>query len=479
MNTATVKQPRALYYLFMTEMWERFGFYIVQGLLVLYMTQYFGFTDNQSYTILGVFTALAYISPLVGGYLANKRLGFKLAIRIGGALLILGYILLALPFAKTLLYPALATIIVGNGLFKPNISSLLGAQYHQDDANRDAGFTVFYIGINIGAFLAGLSAGYIKLYFGWQMSFAVAAAGLLVGLATFIFGSKAIIDRPSEEKPTRRFFYLFAPVCILLIVGIAFLLQVDTLAVWLLPCVGIILLGYLLHVTMQQDATYQPRMLLLIILILASIVYWMLFLQLFSSANLYVERAVDKNLFGIPLTTTFFWGSESIFIILLGPLFALLWQSLSKSGRNPSALGKFALGILFAGLGFVVLAISTYYPNAMGQVHALWVFGAYLLITIGELLLSPIGLSAVTTLAPANLVGLMMGVWFVATGFGGIFSGLIAKFASVPANVTQSDAILAIYRQAFMSFAVIAFLVVLVLWAIHFYTHRYFREQLA
>ncbi len=478
MKPTAVTQPRALYYLFLTEMWERFGFYIVQGLLVLYMTQYFGFTDNQSYTILGVFTALAYISPLVGGYLANKRLGFKLAIRIGGALLIAGYVLLALPFAKLLLYPALATIIVGNGLFKPNISSLLGAQYHPDDANRDAGFTIFYIGINIGAFLAGLSAGYIKLYFGWQMSFAVAAAGLLVGLTTFVFGSKAIIDRPSEKKASPQFFYLFGPVCLLLIAGIALLLRVDTLAVWLLPCVGVILLGYLLRVSMQQDAVYKPRMLLLIILILASIVYWMLFLQLFSSANLYVERAVDKNLFGIPLTTTFFWGSESIFIILLGPLFAMLWQSLSNSNRNPSALGKFALGILFAGFGFVVLAVSTYYPNAIGQVHALWVFGAYLLITIGELLLSPIGLSAVTTLAPANLVGLMMGVWFVATGFGGIFSGMIAKFASVPANVTRTDAVLSIYRQAFISYALIAFSVVLFLWALHLYTRRYFRDQL-
>ena len=157
-------QPKALPFLFLTEMWERFGFYVVQGLLVLFMTQHFGYSDSDSYTILGVFTALAYISPIFGGMLADKFLGFKTAIVWGGLFLILGYVFLALPFGKTFFYPGLATIIIGNGMFKPNISSLLGTQYTTDDPRRDSGFTIFYIGINIGAFLAGISSGYIKEY---------------------------------------------------------------------------------------------------------------------------------------------------------------------------------------------------------------------------------------------------------------------------------------------------------------------------
>src|SRR3990167_454908 len=177
MGATKSRHPIALPFLFLTEMWERFGFYVVQGLLILYMTQYFGFTDNEGYTILGVFSALVYISPFIGGFLADKILGFKTAIVWGGLFLIVGYALLSLPYPKLLFYPALATIIIGNGLFKPNISSLLGTQYASNDPRRDSGFTIFYIGINIGAFLAGISSGYIKNFFGWRTSFGLAAFG--------------------------------------------------------------------------------------------------------------------------------------------------------------------------------------------------------------------------------------------------------------------------------------------------------------
>lgn len=457
------KQPPALPIMFLTEMWERFGFYVVQGLLVLYITQAFGYSDNKSYSTLGAFTAMAYISPIVGGYLADRLLGFVTTVIWGGFILIIGYALLAIPSNGLLLYPGLATIVIGTGMFKPSISSLLGAQYKQDDPRRDSGFTIFYIGINSGAFLAGISSGYIKDAFGWHTSFFLASIGLVIGLTTFLYGLKTI--RNVQQHPhlslknnIRLGFY-----CFLAIIGISFLLQISALADMVLPTFGVLLVGYLAFLTSQQEAAYRKSMTLLILLIISSVIYWMMYFQMFFASNLFVERLVDKHMFGITLSTTVFYATESIFIILLGPIMAWSWLFLGTRKRNPSYLNKFIFGILFAGLGMLTLGLSTYFPNAEGFVYPEWIIFAYLLITIGELLLSPIGLSAVTMLAPPNLVGFMMGVWFVAIGFGGVFAGAIAKLASVPDTVTIQSEKLAIYHEAFMTYAKIAFFVTIVL----------------
>lgn len=456
-------QPKALSFLFLTEMWERFGFYVVQGLLVLYMSQYFGFSDDASYTILGIFTALVYISPLAGGYLASKLLGYQTAIIWGGLLLVLGYALLALPNAALFFYPALSVIIIGNGLLKPNISSLLGLQYKKNDARRDAGFTIFYIGINVGAILAGFSSGYIKNYFGWHLCFALASLGLLIGLATFYYGLNYLKRAQHQLRPSRKLKYQLFILLGLSILAAIVLFHIHTLADWLLPCVGILLVLGLVMLTFKQTASYRSSMLILIILILASVAFWALLFQIFYSANLFVDRLVNKNIFGFHLSTTVFYASEGVFIILLGPLFAKMWRKLSEQQKNPRPLSKFILGIFFAGLGFLLLSISTHFPNLDGLIMPYWVFISYLLITIGELLLSPIGLSAITALSPPHLTGFMMGVWFVATGFGGIFAGWIAKFASIPTNTISTAHKLLIYQHAFLNDAYLAFTVVIIL----------------
>ncbi|OGT47148.1 MAG: hypothetical protein A3E83_05170 [Gammaproteobacteria bacterium RIFCSPHIGHO2_12_FULL_41_20] len=457
--------PRALPFLFLTEMWERFGFYVVQGLLILYMTQYFGFSDSASYTILGTFTALAYIAPIVGGFLADRLLGFKQAIIWGGLFLVLGYALMSLS-TKASFYPALATIVVGNGLFKPNISSLLGTQYTIDNPRRDAGFTIFYVGINIGALLAGLSSGYIKDYFGWHVSFILASLGLIIGLSTFTFGLK-YINLPESLLPLQKYRHLHSPwligYAIIAILLLSLLLGNDVVADWLLPSLGVVLLVFLTLLTLRQQPQYRYPLFMLIILILSSITFWMLFLQMFFSANLFIDRLVNKNLAGFHISTTVFYALESVFIILLGPLFAWIWQYLSQHNKNPSPINKFALGIFCAGCGFLILGISTLFANDMGLVNPLWIAAAYLLITIGELLLSPIGLSAVTLLSPPHLIGMMMGIWFVATGFGGIFAGWLAKLASVPEAVTTLSIKLAIYQHAFLYYAYIAFAMAVIL----------------
>lgn len=462
MDVVRANHPKVLPFLFLTEMWERFGFYVAQGLLVLYMSQYYGFSDDMSYSISGIFAGLVYISPFLGGFLADRLLGFKTAIIWGGLFLIAGYTLLALSKTALLFYPALATIIVGNGLLKPNISSLLGTQYAANDPRRDSGFTIFYIGINIGAALSGFS-GYVRNAYGWEATFTLAAVGMLIGLITFLFGSKFILNTQKLKHIKFKLRGMLFVYCMLAVMGISFLLKINTLANWLLPSAGVVLLVFLIVLTLQQEAEYRKRMIVLNMLILSSIVFWMLFLQLFNSANLYVERLVDKKLFGFQLTTTIFYASEGIFIILLGPLFAWIWEMLAKKNKNPSPVTKFVFGIFFAGLGFLILGISTLFPDSAGLINPLWIFSSYLIITIGELFLSPIGLSAVTMLAPPNLIGMMMGVWFVATGFGGIFAGWIAKLSSVPSGTATITEKLAIYQNAFLNYAYLAFIIAIIL----------------
>lgn len=456
------RHPPALPYLFLTEMWERYGFYVVQGLLVLYLTNHFGYSDDTSYTILGAFTALAYISPIVGGYVADKFLGFKNCALWGGAFLITGYAILAMPFANALLYPGLATIVIGTGLFKPNISSLLGSQYEKQDPRIDSGFTIFYIGINLGAFLSGITTGYIHDHFGWWASFAVASAGLVFGMLTFLYALRFVTD-PQPHMAQQKSKYLFFIYCLLAIAGISFLFTMHKLTDWLLPALGIILLLYLGHISLKQKHEARSKLLLLNALIVSSVIYWMIYLQMFFAGNLFVDRLVNKTVFGITLANTVFWASEAVFIILLGPIFAWAWQKLSYTHYNPSYITKFTIGIFFAGLGMLVLGLSTYLPDSQGLVNPGFIFLSYFLITIGELFLSPIGLSAVTMLSPPNLTGMMMGIWFVAIGFGGVFAGMIAKAASVPDTVDLTIDMLSIYRHAFLNFAYLAFFVTIVL----------------
>lgn len=463
--------PQALTFLFLTEMWERFGFYVAQGLLVLYMSSYYGFSDDASYSISGIFAGLVYISPFIGGFIADRFLGFKTAIIWGGLFLVLGYFLLALSSTLLFFYPALATIIIGNGLLKPNISSLLGTQYAAQDPRRDSAFTIFYIGINIGAALSGIS-GYIRNAYGWHMPFFLASLGMIIGLIAFFAGRKHIHDTQTLAPISTKFKYRLFLYCLIAIAGVSFLLKIHTLANWLLPIAGIILLVFLVILTLQQKGENQRRLLVLNTLILSSIVFWMLFLQLFNSANLYIDRLVDKDAFGFHLSTTVFYASESVFIILFGPLFAWGWHQLGKINKNPSPVTKFVLGILFAGLGFLLLGFSAYFPNQHNLINPLWIFASYLLITIGELLLSPIGLSAVTMLSPPNLVGMMMGVWFVATGFGGLFAGWIAKLSSVPNETASLVEKLTIYQTAFFDYAYLAFLVAIVLFFVQLGLHR-------
>ncbi len=466
MTQKTKRHPKALPFLFLTEMWERFGFYMVQGMLVLYMTKAYGFTDDQSYTIAGLFTSLAYIAPMVGGFIADRLLGFRLSIVLGGIFLSAGYATLA-TLVPAAFYLGLATVVVGNGLFKPNISSLLGALYTPGDNTRDSGFTIFYIGINIGVLLSGAS-GTIQQYFGWHAVFALASIGLLIGLLIFAIGIKwGDMHYSTDHLLKNKGWFLRQPwivlYCFITIGLLSVLLHSSILGKWLLPGIGIILLFFMFSLAFRQDADNRQRLITLNILIMSSVVFWMMFWQIFFSANLFIDRVIDKHIFGIDVPTTWFYTLESIFIIFLGPFFAWSWQTLNRNEKNPTPFSKFILAIFCVGLGFLTLMISTYFPGENHLVSPLWIVLSYLLITIGELLLSPIGLSAVTLLSPPRLTGMMMGIWFAALGFGGQFGGLLAKISSIPESAKDTLTQLPIYRTAFFIYAAIAFVVAIVL----------------
>lgn len=473
------RHPSALPFLALTELWERFGFYVVQGILVLYLTKGLGFSDSQSYSLAGAFAALAYIAPLLGGIVADRLLGFKTAVVWGGVFLIAGYALLAIPDTRPF-YAGLATIIVGTGLFKSNISTLLGALYAPGDKARESGFTLFYIGINIGVLLSGTSD-LIREHFGWHSVFTFASIGLVIGVGIFslaiLLGKLNYVHATSlsQKKIVFRKPFLFL-YCLALIALITFLLQSGALGKWVLPLFGVGLLLFMFVFAFRQETIDRNRLLTLNILIISSVIFWAIFLQMFFSVTLFIDRLIDKHALGFAIPTTGFYTLESVFVILLGPVFAWLWHSLTERNQNPSTFLKFVFAIAALGLGFMVLFFSTFFSDANNLIGPQWIVFAYLLFTLGEMLLYPIGLSAVTLLSPARFLGMMMGIWFVALGYGGQFAGMLAKIASIPESSHDAVSQLPIYRHAFLEFSGIAFAVALILFIVQALVSKSLKE---
>lgn len=462
------KHPRALPWLFLTEMWERYGFYVVEGMLILYLTQFLNFNDDISYSIVGAFTAFVYITPVIGGFLADRCMGYRFSILLGALLLALGYGWLSIAH-HNYIYWALGLIIVGNGFFKPNISSLLGILYNTNDPRRDSGFTIFYIGINVGAMLGTISAGYIKDWLGWQSGFASAGIGLIIGFFTFLFSLKTLNGEgraPQLFKSSSNLVNILKNkwtqtfLAVLSISIFALLVNNKDLANILLVITGVFLLILIFAIAFKQKTTeYRNKTIALIILTLLSVVFWAVFFQVFFSVNLFTERDINRVVFGHQIPTTAFISIESIFIILTGPFLARLWQNLSRKKKNPSTAMKFSFSYLFIAGGYFLLSLGTHFSNSQGLVSPLWIVACYFFVTLGEMLLSPIGLSAVTALSPPRLVGLMMGIWLIAIGFGGKLGGEIAKFSSIPENLNNHLLENSLYGQAFLKYALISLLV--------------------
>jgi proton-dependent oligopeptide transporter, POT family len=456
-----MKQPQALWPLSLTEMWERFGLYLVQGLLIFYMTKTLNFPDGEAYAVMGQFTALVYISPILGGLCADRLLGFRHTILLGAYLLLAGYVLLAFPFPnrEMTLFLGLAVIILGNGFLKPNISSFLGKFYYDNDPRRDTGFTIYYLLFNAGIVLSTLSSGYIQEYFGWHMCFGVAAGGLVLALGFFRWGYRYFEDKglPLAKRSWLSNFATFGFLILVAVTVCYFLLKSSSVnGNWPLAIFGCLMLLALIGLTFQLKKIERPKMLALLILIIISIIFWALFFQIFSVANLFIDRNVDRVIFGHSVPPVAFLSLESIFIFLLGPAMAWMWKKFHDKKINISRGLQFTLGLAIIAFAMQCLVIGIHFAGSHGLVNPYWIVICYFFITIGELMLSPIGLSMVTQLAPAKFVGLMMGIWFLGLAYGGLLAGYLGEQASVPKE-RINDIIFtnSIYAHAFQNYVLL------------------------
>jgi len=384
--------PRGLSTLFFTEMWERFSYYGMRALLILYMVAPLdkgglGFTTPHAGSIYGWYTMMVYAMALPGGWLADRFLGQYRSVLIGGILIALGNFSLAF-HPVSFFYLGLLLLILGTGMLKPNISSMVGSLYGQDDARRDAGFSIFYMGINLGALLAPLVSGTIGQKIDWHYGFGSAGIGMTLGLVQYMLGKKRLEPALARLKTAKE--------------------KMRSSAAG----------------TPALTATEWNRLAVVGILFLFSSLFWACFEQAGSSLNLFADRLTRLSVFGHAFPSTWFQSLNSVMIIALAPVFAWLWVRLGR--REPSSPMKFSMGLLFVGLGLLLLVpASTLAQSHQVRVSPMWLVGVYFIHTVGELCLSPVGLSMVTKLAPARLVGMMMGVWFLSIALGNKVAGWI------------------------------------------------------
>lgn len=451
LDTGFFGHPRGLLICFATELWERFSYYGMRALLMFYLTQHFLFSDERAYLIYGAYTSMVYVMPVVGGILADRYLGAKKSVTFGALLLVSGHFGMAFEgpvadqgaggierngFFLNIFWLSLALIIVGVGFLKANISTIVGALYSEGDPRRDSGFTLFYMGINIGAFAAALLCGWIGQTYGWAYGFGLAGIGMLVGLLIFLRGQPLLAGhaepRDRELLAAPMLVGLSRETCIYLgaILGVLVVWQLiqhqELVGNLLLGFGGVMLLVVLVYSFTQCSPPERDRMLVASTLIVFSVLFWALFEQAGSSLNLFADRSIDRHVLGWEVPASMFQSLNAFFIFTLAPLFSMLWIWLAKRGWEPSTPAKFALAIFQVGLGFLVLVFGASLGEAGARPGIIWLVLIYLFHTTGELCLSPVGLSMITKLSVARVVGMMMGVWFLASAGANYIASLIA-----------------------------------------------------
>lgn len=452
------QQPQALKILFLTEMWERYGFYTLQAMLVLYMIKQFSFADVDAYAFLGQFSALVYLMPVLGGWVADRFLGNRIAVLLGGLFLCLGYALLAL--GENTLLVGLTLVIMGNGLLKPNISGFLGEFYTEEDSRREAGFLLFYVGINIGSLLATLCAGYIQKFMGWGACFGAAAFALLLGISVFRWGFRYFDGKgfpPETRAKTLSAFLKQKPIVILwfsvLLVMTYYLMSRISFGNYGLYTFIVLFCLYVAKIAWQSDTKDRRHIIALMLLFAIVSLYKGMFLQMYFVINVFTDRVVDRTLMGHEIPAAVFLGLDNGFIILLGPILARIWQSNKIKLSIPF---RFVFSLLIMGACMQILATLTSETDIL--LPAIWMIPFYLFFTMSELFILPLGLSVVAEYAPKNAVGLMMGGWFLSAGLGGKLSGILAGYADVPKGITDLHSLNVIYHHAFQQYALFGFI---------------------
>jgi POT family proton-dependent oligopeptide transporter len=461
-DTAFFGHPAGLSTLFFTEMWERFSFYGLRAILVLFMTASvavggLGFGVERTGAIYGTYAASVYLMALPGGWVADKVLGLRRSVFWGGVMIMLGQMSLAMPNSAVFLYPGLIFIALGTGMLKPNISALVGQLYTEGDVRRDAGFSIYYMGINLGAFFSPLICGWLAQGEGfqsllrgwginpalsWHFGFGFGALGMALGLLQYVLtghrlGGAGIAvygaTSPEVAQASRRKLALGVG-AVLLVIAVA--VGLASAGVFAVTATGIgramdyllfgVVVGFFAWLFLAGEWTPDERRRLVVItvLFLGATVFWSAFEQAASTLNLFAQRQTRNSVFGITYPASWLQSVNALLIILLAPVAGWVWVKLGP--RDPSSPAKFSLGLFFLGAGFAVMILAATAATGGNQVSPLWLVLTYLLHTVGELCLSPVGLSAMTKLAPARVTGLMMGVWFLASSVGNKIAGTVA-----------------------------------------------------
>jgi len=450
-----IGHPGPLWMLFMSEFWERFAFYGIRWALVLYIVAQFygGDQSGQADANLtyGSYLALVYAGAIFGGYIADRIIGYQRSILVGAVFMAAGLFLIMLPDPMLFRF-GLATIIVGNGMFKPNISTMVGKLYSPTDERRDSGFTIFYMGINMGAFIAPIITGWLATsLFGtdaapaYQYVFGASGIGMLISLVWFYFGRRQLqgIGRPPAEAPGReRTAYVsIGAVCVIPLVYLLLTLGAETLQ-YVLTALFVGLAVMLMIEGVRSGAKARDKTIAMLIIFAFNILFWMFYEQAGNSFTFLADQIVNRDLGGFIFPTAWFQSVPALAVIVLAPVAAWLWVWMAKRNLNPSIPRKFGLGLMFNGLAFLLLmfALSSLVSDA-GKIPFWTMFTAYIIQVVGELCLSPIGLSMVTKLAPVRLVGLGMGGWFLSTGIGNNLSGIFAGAVSGETGMTTGSAL--------------------------------------
>src|SRR5438270_1954754 len=441
--------PRGLSTLFFTEMWERFSYYGMRALLTLYMTSKLadgglGFDEKYASVIYATYVSSVWYLPLIGGWLADKVLGARRAVLIGGIIIACGHYSMAFDSLPTF-YAALVLIALGTGLLKPNISTMVGQLYAPDDKRRDAGFSIFYMGINLGAFISPFVTGFLAQSasfrgvitsmglnpaHSWHWGFAAAGVGMTLGVIQYVLGASRLHD--AGKKPVKKetasagessgfdvITIALSIVGAVLGAGFGYRYDAGLISVPFWTVCGYFI-GYLGGTTRLLKGDELRRVLVIFILVLFSIIFWMTYEQAGSSMTLFADRLTRNALFGWTFPSSWWQSVPAIFVIILAPIFAFIWQKMGN--RQPSSPAKFAFGLFFAGIAFVVITFAASFTGA-GRVSPWWLVVVYFIQTMGEMCLSPVGLSTISRLSPVRMVGLMMCVWFLSISIGSYIAG--------------------------------------------------------
>ncbi|MFB9864583.1 peptide MFS transporter [Rufibacter immobilis] len=439
--------PRQLYMLFFTEMWERFSFYGMKALLLAYMVSELKFDEPKGYAILGSYAALVYTMPMFGGMMSDRFLGARKAVLFGGVLMTIGHLVLALPQDWSFFY-GMAFIICGNGFFKPNISSLVGTLYADNDPRKDSAFSIFYMGINIGAAMGGLLCGYVGQQIDWHYGFGLAGLFMILGLVVFALGRKSLQHRGLPPQPEDLKKPLVAGISKEMVIYAATLVVIPLIVAlfhryelmdYIMFGLGAISVVYILTFAFRMEAEVRNKLFAALILTISSTLFWAFYEQNAGALNLFAMRNVDMHVAGVALPALAVNNFlPPAWVIALSFLFSRLWPFLNSRGIEPNTPSKFGLSFVLMGIGFYVFYLGCASSQATGLIPLYTFVAGYFFIICGELCLSPIGLSMITKLSPAKIVALMMGIWFFASAVGEYLASKIGALMSVPAHVVDN-----------------------------------------